>query len=103
MKSPLEKIQEARTDAMIASFGSLSDSSYQKAFNEFADPGRKVLRKLRDDDLAALISAEPTSKQGLIAASILRQRESWRTPARWSLIISVISLCLATAAFARTL
>lgn len=103
MKRVLDKMSEARTDAMIASYGSLSDNAYETAFNEFASPGRKQLSKLSDDDLATLIAAEPTSKQGLLGASILRERESWRAPGRWALLVSGASFALALAAFARTL
>lgn len=101
--SLLDRILHARTAAMIASFRAPNDDAFDKAFDEFSDPGRSVLSKLTDDELATMISAEPTSKQGLLAASIFRERESWRTPARWALIVSGLSFALAFGAFCRTL
>lgn len=69
----------------------------------YLTPSRKTIGKHSDEDLAELIATKGNTREGQIAASILRQREAWRTPARWSVIISVASLMLAAAAFARTL
>lgn len=66
------------------------------------DPGRKHLRLLDDDALAALIAANPSSKQGILAASIFKERESWRAPARWALIVATLSLVVSVAALVQS-
>jgi hypothetical protein len=58
---------------------------------------------LSDEELAEIIGREPQSKLGRLAESVLRSRESWRTPAKWALVVSVFSLCVAIWAFLRTL
>lgn len=103
MRHLFERMVCRRSDAIREIFSGLPDKEFSDAFDQFSNPGRKHLRRLSDDDLAALISASPSSKQGILAASIFRERESWRAPARWALIISLMSLILAISAFMRTI
>lgn len=99
----LEKIRAARSSRMVANFEYLlSDGAkLDRAFDEFADPSRRHLRQLTDEELAELISTEPNSKTGRLAESVLRNRDNWRSPAKWSLLISLISVAIAVTAFFR--
>lgn len=99
----LEKLDSARSNRMIEGLKAFSGDAYSSAFDALADPGRRELDSFTDEELAELIAREPSSKQGHLASSILRSRESWRTPARWALVFSGLSLMVAMAAFARTL
>jgi len=71
--------------------------------DEILEPGRRQLQRETDEDLLELIGARPNSREGQIAASIMRTREAWRTPARWSVIISLLAFGLSVAAFVRTM
>ena len=96
----LQKVDEARTGNWIASMGG---SRPLDALEEVLDPGLKQVSRFSDNELAEVIAREPTSKLGLLAARVQRQRESWTTPAKWSLIVALCSLAVALAAFARTM
>jgi hypothetical protein len=98
----LRRIDQIRTGAWIDSFRSDLQNTYDDAWLEATDPGYKHIRRMTDDELAELMSREPGSKQGLIAASVLRGRESWKTPAKWALVVSILSFGLACAALARS-
>ena len=98
----LDRITAARTDAMIHSLA-LDDDDPPFEGMEWADPGRMLLRNCSDDDLAEIIGVEPASKTGILARSILNRRESWRTPAKWSFVIALVSFFLGLVAFIRTL
>lgn len=96
----LKKVDEARTGNWIHALGGPRPKD---ALEEILDPGLAQVRRFNDDELATVIAREPTSKLGLLAARTQRERESWRTPARWSLIVALCSLAIAIAAFVRTL
>lgn len=98
----LADLDAARGDRMVASLSIDPKTEFTDAFRARADPGRRELDKFPDDELAELIAREPGSRQGLLASSILRNRDSWRTPAQWALGISAISLLVAITALART-
>lgn len=98
----LRKIDEARAGKWTSALGGPRPLD---SLTEVLDPGLKQVARFDDDDLAEVIAREPTSKLGLLAARIQRQRESWKTPAKWSLVVAIISLVvaafsLAVAAFA---
>ena len=96
----LKRVDKARTGNWIASMGGRRPLD---TLEEVLDPGLKQVSRFTDNELAEVIAREPTSKLGLLAARVQRQRESWRTPARWSLIVALCSLAVAVAAFARTI
>ena len=75
----------------------------QTSLDDILNPSKAYLAKQSDDDLHELMAAKPNTREGQIAASIMRVREAWRTPARWSLIVSGLALALSAVAFARTL
>jgi len=85
----LDKLRVARVEQIVQNMKAWSGDAYSAEFDDLANPGRKVVDKFTDDELAELIATETTSKQGHIAASIMRSREAWRGPARWALAISV--------------
>jgi hypothetical protein len=98
-RATLKDTDEKRNWAWIRSLGgNPPPQTFQEAWDEAVDPGRKLLSTLSDEALSAIIAREPNSKQGHLAASIMRTRESWRTPARPALIISVIALTVSLVA-----
>jgi hypothetical protein len=100
--SVIERIDAARGDRMVASF--VGDDAFDADPGAaWADPSRKMLAGCRDEDLSAIIAREPTSRTGLLAASIMTNRNNWRSPAKYSLIVSLIAVLIAAAAFIRTL
>ena len=96
----LAKIDAGRASAMIAGMGGRPT---QDSIDEILDPGLKQVKRLTDDELAEVIGREPGSKLGRLAESVLRGRESWRTPAKWALIVSLLSFAVAAWALFRTL
>jgi hypothetical protein len=70
---------------------------------KLADPDRRRLKRLSDEELAELIAREPESKLGRLAESVMRSRDSWRTPARGALVVSFCSFAVAALALIRTL
>jgi hypothetical protein len=94
----LQKIDAARTDAMIAGLGGRPAGHHGR----WADPGMREIRSLSNEDLAEIIAREPQTKLGRLADSVQRSRESWRTPAKWALIVALCSLIVALYALYRT-
>lgn len=82
---------------------SLDRKPRHTSLEEVLDPGIATVSRFTDDELAEAIARGPNSKLGLIAASVLRSRESWRTPAKWAFVISCLSFGHAVWAFVRTL
>lgn len=97
----LKAIQDARARNFLHNLNHAASGqrSFDRAVDELVNPTRSHLSKLSDDDLAELISTEPTTRVGRLADSILRTRDNWRSPAKWSLGVSIISLLIAVAAF----
>ena len=65
-------------------------------------PSRAFLEKQPDEELAQLVAATPNSREGQLAASILRVREAWKSPEKWSFIVSVAALVVSGIALVRT-
>jgi hypothetical protein len=97
-----ENLRIARGDALIRAHSTSGNPEFDRAFDELTKPKWATIASFTDEELAEMLAAEPSSREGLIAASIMRSRETWRTPARWALIISGLSLSAAVAALART-
>ena len=95
----LEKIDKVRGDAMVASLGG---TPVDPSLDHILDPGRGQVRTMHDDELAETIGREPNSKLGRLAESEMRSRESWRSPAKWSLIVAGLALLVSFAALFRT-
>lgn len=55
-------------------------------------------RNWTDEDLAELVARGGGDANTHLADIELRRRESWRTPARWSLLVSVVALIVAIVA-----
>ena len=88
---------------MIAGLGGNSDAAFDEAFEEYANPQRRHLAKMPDEELAELLATESSASYlHHLAASILRSRESWRTPARWALILSGLSFLVSLVAIWRS-
>jgi len=88
---------------MVESLRASNGSAYDRSFDAIAHPSRAIIATFTDEELAELQAREPNSREGHLAASIMRSRESWRTPGRWSLIVAALSLIIAISAFVRTL
>lgn len=95
----LAKIDAGRVGGWIAS---LRGTPQQDSIGEILDPGLKQVSRLTDDEIAQVLAREPSSKLGHLAARVMRQRESWRTPAKWALIVSLCSFGVAAWALIRT-
>jgi len=105
--STLAKIRDARARMMVASLSALAGKSdqdrFDEAFEEYANPQRRHLVKMTDEELAELLATESSgSYLHHLAASILRSRESWRTPARWALALSALSFLISAVALWRS-
>ena len=78
-------------------------SSYDEAFATLtADPSVRFKESI-DEELHELIARNPDSAAARMAASEVRRREAWQTPARWSLMVSIAALVLSIFALIRTL
>lgn len=105
--SMLAKIRDAREQMMIANLsiweGKSDQDQFNEAFTEYANPQRRHLAKMSDEELAELLATEASSSYlHHLAASILRSRESWRTPARWALVLSALSCLISVVALWRS-
>ncbi|MGE3744982.1 MAG: hypothetical protein AB7G25_04560 [Sphingomonadaceae bacterium] len=99
----LAKLDTGRGKVMVENLKAFNGDAYDTAFEDIAYPPRRVLATFTDEELAELQAREPHSREGHLAASIMRSRESWRTPGRWSLIVAGMSLVVAISALVRTL
>jgi hypothetical protein len=95
----LDRLTEERTDDWIDSMRTPGADAPPKPPREPVT--RRQINCFTDEDLAELISREPDSAWGQLALSVLRVRESWRTPARWALVISAIALAVSLLALIR--
>ena len=83
--------------------GKSSQGEFDKAFEKYVNPNRRHLAKMTDEELAELLATETSSSYlHYLAASILRSRESWRTPTRWTLILSAFSFLVSVIALWRS-
>jgi hypothetical protein len=87
---------------MVASLRAQA-SSYEKAFDEWAADPPLRFREWVDSELAELIARNPDTAAARMAASEIRRREAWQTPAKWALIVSLFSFGVAAWALIRTL
>ena len=97
-KGQLARLRSAREGRAVQFLKGVAGDPYSREFDALADPGRRELNKFTDEDLAELIACEPRSKQGLLATSIMASRDSWRTPGKWALFISAVSLAVSIGA-----
>ncbi|HET9334864.1 MAG TPA: hypothetical protein VFO12_00490 [Sphingomicrobium sp.] len=97
----LAEYDGAMGDRLVASMAT-KGSSYEEAFDALtADPPLRF-REWTDAELAELIARNPDTAPARLAASEVRRREAWQTPARWSLLVSVLALLMSAVALART-
>jgi hypothetical protein len=85
----LGKIDKARNDLWLESMGG---PALQPEQRDWAEPGLRMMKLLPDEELAEIIGRDPQSKLGRLAESVLKRRESWRTPAKSALLVSIVSL-----------
>ena len=76
----LAKLDSARANAMIDSCRGASNTT--DTLDEILNPGRKQIVRLTDEELAELLARNRNGRETQLAASEMRRRESWRTPAR---------------------
>jgi hypothetical protein len=89
------------SDQLLASLRA-QGSSYDKAFDKLAAGPSLDFRQWIDAELVELIARDPDTAPARLAASELRSRESWRTPAKWALIVASLSFIVSIVALART-
>jgi hypothetical protein len=75
---------------------------YEEAFEKLTCKAPPPFQKWPDEDLADLIARNPDTAHARLAASEVRRREAWQTPARWSLLVSIAALLVSIVALART-
>lgn len=97
----LAEFDAMASERMLASL-SAQGSSYEDAFDKLAAGPPLTFRDWTDAELAELIARNPESAPARLAASEIRRREAWQTPARWSLMVSALALLLSAVALART-
>ncbi|PIW55238.1 MAG: hypothetical protein COW16_07125 [Sphingomonadales bacterium CG12_big_fil_rev_8_21_14_0_65_65_10] len=97
-----QKIKTAQTNSWLQALGG-ERSAFNEAAAELLDPGRREVQRMSDDDLTAIIEERPGTRLSTLAQSELKVRESWRGPARWSLLISLLAFILSMVAFFRTI
>ena len=76
----------------------IANASYDDAFSALTVKEVPNFAIWPDEELAELIALNRPDAETELARSELRIRESWRTPARWSLVISAIALLISLAA-----
>lgn len=96
-----QRIKTAQTDSWLQAMGG-ERSAFNEAAAELFNPGRNEVKRMSDDDLSAIIEERPGTRLSTLAQSELKVRESWRGPARWSLLISLLAFILSIVAFIRT-
>lgn len=89
-------------DMMVASLSAYRGESYEKAFDNLTKNTTPNFGKWHDDELAELIARDPSTAAARLAASEVAKRDSWQTPAKWSLGVSFFALAISVWAFART-
>jgi hypothetical protein len=73
---------------------SSADASYAQGWKQATDEVAEI-RKKSPKDLAVLIAAYPHEPVGELARSEQRVREAWRSPAKWTFVVSLCSLAIA--------
>ena len=68
-----------------------------------SDDGWPNFRLWVDEEIHELIARNLDTASARLAASEVRRREAWQTPAKWALVVSLFSLAVSAAAFLRTL
>ena len=73
---------------------------FEDVFDDLtARPTARVMRRWSEQKLhCALTSGELWPSELSTAQSILREKESWRGPGRWALLVPVFALCVSAAA-----
>lgn len=97
-KSLLDLITNASGNAMVSSFA--ADPRAPREADPYLRPTKKMIGAFDDENLHELIAARPTTREAEIARGLIREREAWRTPARWSMVIAAVSLVISIAAIA---
>ncbi len=78
----------------------IATASYDDAFSALTVKETPNFAVWPDEELAELIAMNRLDADTELARSELRIRESWRTPARWSLVIAAFALLVSLAALA---
>lgn len=71
------------------------NSNHDEAFTPPPEPD---FRTWIDGELATLIARNPDGAPARMAASEVRRREAWQTPAKWALFLSGVSILISAAA-----
>jgi len=96
----LKEVDIVRTGSWVASLGEQHGKGLTPDELKFLEPDGAFLREFVDEDLAELTSRGTNTKLGQLAASEMRRREAWRTPARWTLVVSAVALVISIVSLA---
>lgn len=88
-------------ESVEAWLGSLAEEDRDEVAPERRDYWN--FRIWTDQDLAEFVSREKQDANTYLAEIEIRRRESWQTPARWSLGVSVLALLVSLGALVITL
>jgi hypothetical protein len=94
----LDRYDEESTEAWLDTLG---DDGRRGAASERSDYWN--FRIWTDEDLAELVSRGGQNANTRLAEIEIRRRESWQTPARWSLVMAGLSLLVSIIALAVSL
>lgn len=82
---------------MVASLA-MQGASYSEAFDKITGDKTPNFREWPDEELAELIARDGRTAAAKLAESEVRKRESWKTPALWTLIVAGCSLLVSVIA-----
>ncbi len=97
----LEKFDAACAERAFSALRAVG-GSYESTFAELVDDPPLEFKKWTDQELAELIARNPETAPARLAASEVRSREAWQTPARWSLLVSILAVLMSAVALIRT-
>ncbi len=98
----LAQYDEVMGDKLVASLSS-GATLLKERDPRTSDYGWPNVRLWVDEELHELIARNPDTASARLAASEVRRREAWQTPAKWALVVSLFSLAVSATAFLRTL
>lgn len=98
----LDRYDHDSGSRMIDSLAASTGMSFEQAFKEMSVRYTPNFSAWTDSDLAEFIARNRQIGDTELARSEMRVRESWRTPAKPALVVSIVALLISLAAFANS-
>ncbi len=92
----LSKFDEWSNDKWIDSYGEGPPTA-----GPYRSAGEAV-KRMTVEELVEAVSRNPSAPLGQLAASELRMREAWQSPAKWALVVSIVALAVSIFALGAT-